>query len=266
MLKHLAVGLVVLAGSVVAAHAGPKEDILAAVQKLGSADNYSWDTTIEGGFGGGQSGKTQKDGLTNLSLEMRDNSVEVFMKGKKVAIKMDDQWQTLEEAIQSGADNGGGFNPTTMIGRMISRFRVPTNQAAGFLDQLTNYKPADGGFTADFTPDAAKAQVRPPMGRRGQGGPGGGPGGPGGGPGGPGGGPPGGGQGGPPAAEVKDAAATAQFWIDKDGYLTKVQIHVTGTVTVNDEDRDIDRTTTIEIKDIGTTKIDVPKEAADKLG
>jgi hypothetical protein len=36
-------------------------------------------------------------------------------------------------------------------------------------------------------------------------------------------------------------------------------------MTVNGEDRDVDRTTTIEIKDIGTTKVEVPAEAKSKL-
>jgi len=33
----------------------------------------------------------------------------------------------------------------------------------------------------------------------------------------------------------------------------------------NGEDRDVDRTTTVEIKDVGTTKIDVPEAAKKKL-
>ena len=36
-------------------------------------------------------------------------------------------------------------------------------------------------------------------------------------------------------------------------------------MTFNGEDRDIDRTTTVEIKDVGTTKIDVPEAAKTKL-
>jgi hypothetical protein len=36
-------------------------------------------------------------------------------------------------------------------------------------------------------------------------------------------------------------------------------------MTFNGEDRDIDRTTTTEFKDIGTTKIEVPEAAKKKL-
>src|SRR5208283_265083 len=112
MFKQLATGMVVLlAGAVVAAQAGLKEDVQAAAKKLAAAPNYSWTQTIEGGgFGGGNSeGKTQLDGLSYLSMEMRGNTVEAFIKGKQIALKTEDDWQTLQEALS--ADTGGGPNP-----------------------------------------------------------------------------------------------------------------------------------------------------------
>ena len=54
------------------------------------------------------------------------------------------------------------------------------------------------------------------------------------------------------------------FWI-ADGKLAKYQTHVSGTVSFNGNDRDIDRTTTVEISDVGSTKIDVPDDAKKKL-
>jgi hypothetical protein len=63
---------------------------------------------------------------------------------------------------------------------------------------------------------------------------------------------------------VKNAKGSVKFWI-KDGVLSKMQYEVSGTVTFNDQDRDIDRTTTIEIKDVGSTQPDVPDEAKAKL-
>ena len=38
-----------------------------------------------------------------------------------------------------------------------------------------------------------------------------------------------------------------------------------GTISFNGNDVDIDRTTTVEIKDVGSTKVDVPEEANKKL-
>ena len=63
---------------------------------------------------------------------------------------------------------------------------------------------------------------------------------------------------------VTNPKGTITFWIT-DGKLTKYQYHVTGTVSFNGNDRDVDRTTTTEIKDVGTTKIEVPDEAKKKL-
>ena len=85
-----------------------------------------------------------------------------------------------------------------------------------------------------------------------------GPGGPSGAPGGAGG-PPGGG-GGP---TITDAKGSAKFWT-KDGVLTKYEIKVSGKMDFNGQEMNQDRTTTVEITDIGTTKVEVP-EAAKKL-
>jgi hypothetical protein len=36
-------------------------------------------------------------------------------------------------------------------------------------------------------------------------------------------------------------------------------------MNLNGEDRDVDRTTTVEFKDVGTTKLEVPEAAKKKL-
>jgi len=40
---------------------------------------------------------------------------------------------------------------------------------------------------------------------------------------------------------------------------------VQGKVSFNGNDRDVDRTTTVEIKDVGTTKVELPEGAKNKL-
>jgi hypothetical protein len=51
-----------------------------------------------------------------------------------------------------------------------------------------------------------------------------------------------------------------KFWVT-DGALTKYEFKVSGTVSYNGNDRDVDRDTTTEITDVGTTKVTVPDEA-----
>jgi hypothetical protein len=65
-----------------------------------------------------------------------------------------------------------------------------------------------------------------------------------------------------PAAS--NAKGSVKFWL-KDGGLLKYEFKVKGTVKFGDNDVDVDRATTVEIKDIGTTKVSVPDEAKKKL-
>jgi hypothetical protein len=47
--------------------------------------------------------------------------------------------------------------------------------------------------------------------------------------------------------------------------LSKYELKQSGTVTIGDNERDIDGTTTTEIKEVGSTKIEVPDAAKKKL-
>ena len=66
------------------------------------------------------------------------------------------------------------------------------------------------------------------------------------------------------APTIRNAEGTAKFWV-KDGALAKAQYHVTGSISFNRQDRDIDRTTAIEFTDVGSTKVKAPAEAKEKL-
>jgi hypothetical protein len=238
--------LSLLAFSVAAAHADPKDDIQAAIQKLVDGGNYSWTRTVEGGFGRGpQNGKTQKDGLTWLSIQMRDNSYEVLTNGEKAAVKTEDGWKSKADltAAASNDDGGGGPpSPERMLLFLVQNIRTPADMSKDLVSKLENIQKTDDGFTADLTPDAAKEQLMFRR-RRATTQP----------------------DANAPQMEVSNAKATIKLTI-KDGNLTKVEMHVTGTRTFNGNDNDVDQTTTTEIKDVGTTKIDVPDDAKAKLG
>jgi hypothetical protein len=47
--------------------------------------------------------------------------------------------------------------------------------------------------------------------------------------------------------------------------LTKYEFKVSGKMDFNGNEIDLDRTTTTEIKDVGTTKVEVPEGAKKKL-
>ena len=67
-----------------------------------------------------------------------------------------------------------------------------------------------------------------------------------------------------PVKAFPAAKGSAKFWV-KDGALSKLQYHVEGKRTINNEEQDINRTTTVEFKDVGSTKVEVPAEAKAKM-
>ena len=67
-------------------------------------------------------------------------------------------------------------------------------------------------------------------------------------------------------SHLRSALTATQLSIPvKDGALVKYEFHVTGTVSFNGNDFDSDRDTTVEIKDVGATKVEVPEAAKKKL-
>jgi hypothetical protein len=55
-----------------------------------------------------------------------------------------------------------------------------------------------------------------------------------------------------------------KFWL-KDSLLAKMEITTEGTMSFNNNDINMGRTTTIETKDVGTTKVTIPEDAKSKL-
>ncbi|MGE5609917.1 MAG: hypothetical protein ACM359_11735 [Bacillota bacterium] len=234
MIRSVAFGTIVfLAGLALAADAG-KDTVGAAAKKLADASSYSWKTTTEMGGNsqfrpGPTEGKTEKGGLTYVTMARGDNTTEIVMQGTKGAVKTDDGWKSLEEMSQDNQQGPGRF-----MARMVQNFKAPAAQAQDLLGKVQDLKEADGAYVGDLTEEGAKSFMTF-------------------------------GRGGANAPEISGAKGSAKFWV-KDGALTKFEYRVQGKMTFNNNERDIDRTTTTEIKDIGSTKIDVPEEAKKKIG
>jgi hypothetical protein len=242
MKRNLLFGAVaVLAGSLVAAYAGPKDEVTSAAQKLAEKGNYSWKSTVDAGgggggggarFGGPTEGKTEKGGLTYLSMTRGDNTIEAVKKGEKGAIKTQDGWQSLAEATSGGGDQP---SPGRFLARMLQTFKAPAAQAEDLVAKVKDLKKDGDVYAGDLTEDGAKGLMM--FGGRG---------------------------GGANAPEISGAKGSAKFWI-KGGVLSKFEFNVQGKVTFNNNEREVNRTTTVEIKDVGSTKVTVPDEAAKKL-
>jgi hypothetical protein len=128
----------------------------------------------------------------------------------------------------SELDNSEG--PGRFFAAMIKNFKAPAVQATEAAASVKEMKKDGEVYSGDLTEDGAKALLTF---RRGGG-------------------------------SASNAKGSAKFWI-KDGVLTKFESKVTGTVSWDGNDMDVDRTTTVEIKDVSTTKIEVPEDAKKKM-
>jgi hypothetical protein len=252
MKKNLMIGAIALvAGSLLAAESDTKDAVNNAAKKLAEQSNYSWKTTSDtaggggGGGGGGGAfrpgpteGKTEKDGYTMLKMTRGDNTIQAVLKGGKGAIKTAEEWQSLSEAAEAQGGGGGGRGRGGFMARMLQNYKTPAAEAQDLISKVKDLKEADGVYSGALTEEGAKSLLRFGGGRGGAGGGGGGP-------------------------EISGAKGSVKLWVN-DGLLTKYQVKVQGTMSFNGNDRDIDRTTTVEIKDIGSSKVEIPSEAAKK--
>ena len=239
MKKNLLFGtMALLAGSLMAADSSPKDDVKNAAAALGSQTNYTWHATVEvpadAQFKPGPTdGKTEPGGYTTLSISFGDNTTEAVIKGTNGAVKTDDGWKTLAEAMKD--DGNGGFNPTMFIARMVQNYKVPAVEAASLAEAAKELKKDTNSISGDLTEAGAKELLS--FRRRANSGDG---------------------------PTITNPKGSVKFWV-KDGKLVKYQHHIQGSIDFNGNNFDVDRTTTVEISDVNATKISMPDDARKKL-
>jgi hypothetical protein len=222
-------GIIALtAASLVAAESSPKDDVTSAAKALGEKASYSWKTTVA------------------VPAESRFHPGPTEGKTEKdgaTRVKMTFGDNTTEFVMQGGksavhTEDGGWQSlselddqgPGRFLGGMIRNFKAPAAQASELAAQAKELKKDGDVYSADLTDEGAKALLQFRGGN----------------------------------ATVSDAKGSVKFWV-KDGILTKYEFKVAGKVSFNGNDRDVDRTTAVEIKDVGATKVEVPDEAKKKL-
>ena len=234
ILKHLLIGgfLAATITGVLAADSSAKEEVTKAAKALADKPNYAWKTTTVVPEGtqfrpGPTEGKADKEGTVYLTMTRRDNLVEAVVKnGKATYTNQDGDWQVAEE----GAEGPGRF-----MAAILRNFKAPAVQAQEIAGTVKELKKDGEVYSGDLTEDGAKALMS--FGGR---------------------------RGGGEAPEIKGAKGNAKFWV-KDGVLSKYEYSVKGQMNFNGNDIDVDRVTTTEIKDVGTTKVVVPEAAKKKL-
>jgi hypothetical protein len=219
-----------VAGTLVAADSNPKDEITAVAKKLGDAANYSWRTTVavpeDAPFKPGPTeGKAEKEGVTLLTLTFGDNETKAVLKGEKGAAT------NPEGEWRSLEELSNSEGPGRFMGMMLRNFKAPAAQAAELASFSKDLKKDGDAYSSDLTEEGAKAFLTFRRGGN---------------------------------ATVTNPKGSVKFWV-KDGALTKYEFNVKGTVNFNGNEFNQDRTTTVVIKDVGTTKITVPEEAKKKL-
>jgi len=242
------------------AFAAPADDVKAAAKKLADAANYSWSTTTanaggqaagggggggRGGFGGGpSSGVAEKGGLIITTRQGQNGPMQTVRKGEVTVLQnQQGEWVTTQELMAqfggagagagAGGQRGGG-------GRGFGGPAAPADDIATLVAATKELKSVDGAISGDLAEEAVALRLNPFGGRTGAGG-------------------------GQAPAAPKNAMGSVKFWL-KDGALVKYEVHVKGTVQGRNGERERDTTTTTEIKDVGTTKVEVPEAAKKKLG
>jgi hypothetical protein len=238
MREKILIGTVaLLATCVLAADPSSEGEVKAAAKKLADSGSYSWKTTTDVAGGGRfrpgpTEGKIAKDGVALLAITRGENTTQAVLKGDKGAIKTDDGWMSLSDLT----GDGGQPNRAAFMARALRSFKTPAAEAEDLLAKAKGIQKSEGVYTGDLSEEGVKELLTRGFRR------------------------PGG-----DAPAPKDAKGSVKFWL-KEGMLSKYEFNVQGKI-MGREDREfeINRTTTVEIKDVGTTKVEVPEDAMKKL-
>lgn len=222
----------------ISALAGDKEDVLAAAKKLADTQNYTFTSSMEGGFGGGEAADTkiEKEYVSfSVASMMGGGSSDVIMKGPKAVVKGEDgKWKLSTELQTTGGDMG--FSPDMFVTMRLSSFATPTDQVKTIIEKAANLKKDGEVYSADLAEATAKEMLSPKM----------------------------------PAGMdmfdmgIKNPKGSIKVWV-KEGSVNKTEIHLSGSMNMMDQEMPIDQTTTVTIKAVGATKVEVPAEAKAKL-
>lgn len=216
-------------------------DVEKAAKALGDKPNYSWTAKTESSQqnrqgGGDREGKIEKNGFAAVSMTVRDDQVQAVINNKgKAVIKSGESWQTADSLAENEDQENRRMRG---LARQLQTFKAPHAEAADLAKTVKELKKGDDNvYSGEITPAGLKELVGRGFGRRGGGGEG------------------------PDLSNIK---GTAKFWV-KDGVLSKYSTRVEGQMKFGERDVEIDRTTTVEIKEVGSTKVSVPEDAKSKL-
>jgi hypothetical protein len=144
----------------------------------------------------------------------------------QIYLKGDKAVANVDGAWQTLAELEGDEGPGRFLSFMIRNFKTPVAQAEELAGAAKELKKDGDVYASEMTDEGAKAQFR--------------------------------------WGNVTSPRGSMKFWL-KDGQLTKLQFKLTGKLDFNGNEMDVDRDTTVEVRDVGTTKVEVPEAAIKRL-
>jgi len=223
----IAAALFVLAASVV--RADPKTELSEAIASLGAQSGYAWTSTpaTEGSKSAARQGAVEGKTEKGGSTRIKSSSG-------------DTAYEVGFKGEKIVVNYNGDWLSTAEIGENVSAvqrlkaFKKPVEEAGELLKKTGSLKKeSDGLYAGTLEPEAARDLFRL-LGRR--------------------------------AALAEEAKGSVKYWV-KDGRLSKYEFVVEGRITSGEEKKEVDlrRTTTVEIQEVGATKVIFPDEAKKKL-
>lgn len=238
-----------LAASIATVASGaPADDVAAAVRKLADAPNYTWtiatETIVSDTIGGVTSrypssegpaeAKTEKNGYT-LSTERHRTAtggefitLRAMKDGKTVLQLPNGTWTRFEDLME----------PVIAVGAMPASagapppMAAPATELALLVGKVKEFKSADGMLSGEMSAFATTLLLRSAFGES------------------------------PfPPLPPSSVHGVLRIWL-KAGLPVRYEVRVDGALTTTDGNRRaLENVETVEIKDVGSTKVDVPAEA-----
>lgn len=205
-----------------------QSELTAATKKLADAGNYSWKTTVTMPEGA-QLRPGPTEGKTDKGLT---HVTSTFRENKMEFLIKGDKAAVLNQEGEwqstSELENAEGRGRWTA--GLARSFPTPAAVAAEMLGSIKDLKQEGDAYTGTLNEESAKKLMTRRLGN----------------------------------TTIADASGKAKFWV-KDGTLSKMEYNLKGTVSRDGNDTKMDRTTTVEIMDVGKTKVNAPEAATKKL-
>jgi len=221
--------LSVLSVALMAADANPSRDVKAAARALGQQKNYAWVSTprSEGGSANWRQGPTYGQSEKDGCTCIKFDMGDNTIEAVFKGTKSAIKLESIWTSSEELVDD------RAWIAGALKAYRPPAGEAEQLAEAAPKLaKQADGTLSGSLTEEKVKDLLL--MGRRSD-------------------------------TPPKDLKGSVRFWL-KEGALAKYEFNVQGKVPGRDgQEFDINRTTIVELKDVGSTKVRVPDEARQKL-